>query len=243
MTTHPTRNAGMIWPLIEPRLVELAQANVSATTRNAIAGAVQHAKSAVEGAANQMSALKNDRDLSREGKRVRADKLASDARTALEQAKQVIEQAVKTEADYHRTRAAWPRSAGTDADREARLANARTDLQALLANVPPAHRAQRLAFAVRNGTDAMRELILGEKYAERVLWPSLEEGQLDAVTWASERTALLQELHPSDDARRSLAALDALEGRSGAQIDALVKHGASMDEKYLTEVMQDASSR
>lgn len=197
--------------------------------------AIAQASQALEAAAAQVGVIKADPHLSAEGKRALTEKVIANANSEVEAAQARVAKVIQTAQEHHQRRAEWPRSEGTDADREARLGNARADLARLLENVPAGQRGERLAFAARNGSEAMRELLFTERYAERVLWPSVDDGSVDAVDWAHKRVAVAKELHPGgESAARSIEAVAALEATSN-QVPLILKHAASMELSALSQ--------
>lgn len=222
-----------LWAALESRLPNLEE-HISSSARATIRDQTRRAQTAAANAESQLAVIRRDPNLSTVGKQNRSDAITNTAAAELNDARERITQTLQDERRHHEPNAAWPRSTGTDADREARLANARADLDRLLATVQPGHRSERLEYAVRNGTEAMRELILGERYAERVLWPSLPDGNIDAIAWAATRPTLLAEHHPGGDtARRSLKALAALD-TAGRQVETIAMHATQADLDRLT---------
>lgn len=227
-----------LWGILDNYLPKLEAANVSSTTRQALRREAKRAQDAARAAREQLQAINADATLSPHGKHERGQQVMITAQAEINAARERITQTLQAERRQHETRATWPRSAGTDADREARLSNARADIHQLLQNVPPGERADRLAFALRNGNDAMRELVYGERYAERILWPSLEDSQADAVTWAHARNTLMAEHHPGGaEARASLATLAAL-NTTGQQIETIIMHATNADQESMTALTQ-----
>lgn len=226
-----------LWGILDNYLPKLETANVSTTTRQALRREANRAQEAARTAREQLQTINADATLSPHGKHERGQQVMTTAQAEINAARERITQALQAERQQHETRVTWPRSTGTDADREARLSNARQDLHNLMANVKPGQRADRLAFALRNGNDAMRELVYGERYAERILWPSLEDSQADAVTWANARNNLMAEHHPGgEEARASLATLAAL-NTTGQQIETIITHATNADQEGMTAAL------
>lgn len=226
------------WDMITPRLDTLGKANVTDTTRSAVTREVETAKSVTENATALITAVQRDANLSAQGKRSRLDVITADARQKLEGATREIKRQLALERRFHEERAAWPRSGGTDADREARLANARSDFDRVMSGVGTGRRSARLAFIARNGNDNARELLFRERYPETVYFPSLDDSAADAAAWADDRDKLVRELHPKPgEANRALDALEAL-GRAGRQIEDIANTAAQTDAQTLEALAQ-----
>lgn len=231
-----------LWGILDNYLPKLETGNVSTSTRQTLRQQTKRAQEAANTAREQLRAINQNQSLSPHGKHERGQLIIATAQAEITTAKERITHALQEERKKHEARAAWPRSEGTDADREARLANARADLQQLLKTAAPGHRAARLAFALRNGNDAMRELVYAEKYAERILWPSLEDSQADALIWANARNDLMTEHHPGgEEAKASLTALQTL-NTAGAQIETITTHATAADTEQLTTALNQTGA-
>jgi len=216
-----------LWGILDQYLPKLDNGTIRATTIRTIKQQAARARTAATNAQALIESINVDGRLSPAGKREQAQVVNASANAEATAAQESIIKALRAERETHERTAAWPRSTGTDADREARLSNARTDVETLMRNTKPGERADRLAFAIRNGTEAMRELVLGEKYPERILWPSTPDSQVDAVTWANARQHLLAEYHPGGQpARDALQALATL-NTTGNQIETIITHAVA----------------
>lgn len=228
------RESTKAWALIGERLAQLTVAHVRLTTTKGIAQLTESAEKRAGNALAQLFTLGQDKSLSPAGKRDKGQSIAGAALQEIERAPEAVENLLRAEREWHDQRANWP--GGTDADREARLANARTDLHRLIDTAGDMSRVERLQFAARNGSDSMRELIFRERYPERTLWPSLAGSQAEAVMWSRVKGALLKELHPDLNAHRSIEALEALAG-AGEQVKTIVLHAVQLDTAQLTAVL------
>lgn len=233
------RPSSIIWQEARQRIEALKNAPVTENTRRNVSQALARAESAITHALEELAAIERDKNLSPVGKRSRGQPIVDAALRDIELATSTVASQLKQERATLEERAAWPRSEGTDADREARLGNARADLHRLLENVPSDKIAERLRFAADNGTPAMRELILGEKYPERILFPMLgREATVAAVDWSLTRPDAVARLHPGGESvQTSLAALAALDAGAG-QVPEYVHHAVDMDSKELLAAVE-----
>lgn len=238
MTQRP-RHTAMIWEGARQRIDALNNTPVSENTRRNVAQALARAEAGFTHALEELATIQRDPNLSAVGKRRRAQPIVDAALRDAEAARVTITSQLEKERKELEQRATWPRGEGSDADREARLSNARTDLHRLLENVPSDRLAERLRFAADNGTPAMRELILGEKYPERILFPMLgRDAAVAAVDWSLTRHDVVARLHPGGESvRRSVEALAALD-RGAGDVPEFVHHAVDMDSRSLTEAAQ-----
>lgn len=225
-----------LWTDAQARLEAAKRRGVHTSDALRIGEAIATAAATYEGAADALEALKADQYRSAAAKREKADQVTAaaerNAAERIEAARAVYASAVK----YHEDRATYPASEGTPADREARLANARADLHRLIGKVESGKVADRLRFAVTNGSEAMRELILRERYPERVLFPAAgKDGAADAAMWAELRPRALAEALEATGkperaaaARASTAALAAIRSDVAAAVT-IAEHAAHLD--------------
>lgn len=237
MSQRP-RHSAIIWTEARKRLEALKNTAVTENTRRNATQALDRIETTIAHALEELAAIERDTNLSAAGKRRRGQPIVDAALRDIEAARNTIATQLKQERARLEERAAWPRGEGTDADREARLANARTDLHRLLEGVPAEKLGERLRFAADNGTPAMRELIFGEKYPERILFPMLgREAAVAAVDWSLVRPDTVARLHPGGEAvRGSIDALAALE-REAEQVPEYVGHAVDMDTRELHDAV------
>lgn len=234
MNTIYERPGESLERVVNEALDKLLEAYVTSSPRDGIRALASMA-AAYDRAAGQLQAIRQDAELSAEGKVTRGLTVFTAAKAAYSAARASVTAALERDRRGHEDRSAWPRTAGSIADREALMSNARQDLKDLLGNVEAGKRAERLAFAVRNGSDAVRELVLADKYAERVLWPSLPDGSLDAVAWDALKLDLLEEMHPGGPVvAQSLQALRALDSY-GVKIEQVMRGIQEVDLSHLIE--------
>lgn len=237
---HTNRASMILWDQIVENLTSLRTLISDGTlvTGGAAIAAVRQAAEVTPAAEERVATVHRNKDLTDEGKYKAIlpilDKASEDLTAQADRAREIYQKAI----DYHESRIAWPRSNGPDADREARLANARADLHRLVDGTTPGNRAARLAFAARQGDEAMRELIFGERYPERILWPSqpADSGNVDALEWALIRTDTLKEVHPNaGTVATSLDALTAFQ-TTGQHVLINLEHAADMDMRDLNNM-------
>lgn len=167
------------------------------------AAAARRAQAALDTARREVEAVNRDTTRTNEWKTEQRRRIVAQRRAEAEAAGLDARAAVERHLHRLEERTAWPASNTSEEARQAALGNARADLAQLLSGVPAGRRAERAAFAARNGSAAMKELILSERYLERVVWPSTPDAQVDAASWSGLRDGLLTELHPAGEAVRS----------------------------------------
>jgi hypothetical protein len=186
---------------------------------------------ALEGAEVAINAIKTDERAANPAKRERGERVAASVRSAaaerLTRAKNAVDGAKK----YADGLVKYPR---TDApDREARLLNARHDVDRVLQGASTTDLADRLGHLARNGGPEVRELLLADGYAERVVLPSLgRTAAVPAAQWADMKRGLLTEAL-GDSGERGFRLLDA-----AADLDAAVKIAEYATESTVKTVTQ-----
>lgn len=164
--------------------------------------AARRAQAALDTARSEVEAINRDNTRTPEWKREQRQRILAQRRAEAEAAGREAEAAVERLTRRLEERTAWPRSDGTDADREARLANARSDLAQLLSTVPAGRRAERAAFAARNGTPRHegvgtgRALLRARRVAEHSRRASRRRRMVRRARRPHNRTAPRRRDHP-----------------------------------------------
>lgn len=215
------------------RIERAATRGLAAPTLERMSNSISAAYATLQAVSDAADTLAADPRLSNAARREKLDAIRAQAEAQARDMLADAQRAVANARQLHANRARPKRSAGSDADREARLANARADVDRVLSSAKPGEYADRLRFLAENGSDAVQELLLVERYAERVVFPSLPGSQADAAMWASTAPELIRE-RLDDDGRRALDTLALLDGDPGAALT-IAEHGLMQASKTLQE--------
>lgn len=215
------------------RIERAATRGLAAPTLERMSNSISAAYATLQAVSDAADTLAADPRLSNAARREKLDAIRAQAETQARDMLADAQRAAANAREFHSGRAKPKRSAGSDADREARLANARADVDRVLSSAKPGEYADRLRFLAENGSDAVQELLLVERYAERVVFPSTPDAQADAALWANIAPKLIRD-RLDDDARRSFDALAFLDGDPSAAVT-IAEHGLAQASKTLQE--------
>lgn len=215
------------------RIDRAATRGLATPTLERMSNSIRAAYATMQAVRDAADSLAADPRLSNAARREKLDAIRAQAETQARDMLADAQRAAANAREFHAGRAKPKRSSGSVADREARLANARADVDRVLSTAKPGEYADRLRFLAENGSDAVQELLLVERYAERVVFPSLPDSQTDAAMWASTAPDLIRE-RLDDDGRRALDTVSLLEGDPSAALT-IAEHGLTEASKTLQE--------
>lgn len=218
------------------RIERAGQRGQATSTLERMERGIRAAFDSIQAARDAADTLAADPRLSNAARREKMDAVRAQVEKQARDMLADAQRALTNAREHHANRARPKRSTGSDADREARLANARADVDRVISTASTnktGELADRLRFLVENGSPAVQELLLVERYAERVVFPSTPEAQAEAAMWAEVRPRLIRD-RLDEDGRRSLDALAFLEGDPSAAVT-IAEHGLAQASKTLQE--------